>query len=801
MERRFGLATAIVMAAVLAGPPVLKAGDPPYTLHVVPTLGGYVTGPGIDCGDGGRTDCDETYASPTTVTLEAFTSSGYQFLAWGGNCADGNPTASVIVDDQKRCDAVFSPIPSGSAPADPSLAQASLYVESLGIPTSPSRAVWVGADSTIAATGSVNSGAIGPFAHVSIRFTTISSGADILLRFNYRPPDAVDFEQEYTFDTSDMTLMWGNCASSLSRFRVYQMSVDTSGQLIAFAADFEARCLEVGVPTGRRVVGAVRFNSGRARLVPYDGAYPIFKLNIEPAGNGIVSGPDVNCGPGRTDCTETYPAATSTTLEATPLPGYRFLGWSGGCAGPAITTVAIEWVHTCRAFFRPIVPGPGPDDERLKAATLLIESEPGDPIGQGRGKIWLNANIDGRSHTADFLGIRLGTADGIWQISFSAPNGQPLQPGAYENAAGYTIGEGQPTTPRLMVRGPSGQCSTSGSIGRFVIYEITMFIVPPGAPDEGDQATSLAVDFEIRCSPGGPALRGAIRLKSSRAVLAPFAPAVFTPAPMPATSDFDGDGLADLAWRHTPSGRNAVWLMDGVNARVTAVLSPAGAGAVADLDWEIRGVADMNRDGRPDLIWQHRTSGRLAVWFMSGTTRTGTNYLYDTAMNSTEPDLDWKIVAAGDMDRDGHTDLLWRHRVSGAIRLWHMNGLVKADSVVVPTVADAAWEIVDLADMNGDGMLDLVWWHNASGRIAAWLMFDAIRQSTPPFSPAQLADSKWQIAGVADMNGDRKPDLVWQQVDSGELGVWFLDGLTQIGGRYLNPPRLADPRWRIVGVR
>jgi len=231
------------------------------------------------------------------------------------------------------------------------------------------------------------------------------------------------------------------------------------------------------------------------------------------------------------------------------------------------------------------------------------------------------------------------------------------------------------------------------------------------------------------------------------------------------------------------------------------VLSPAGAGAVADLDWEIRGVADMNRDGRPDLIWQHRTSGRLAVWFMSGTTRTGTNYLYDTAMNSTEPDLDWKIVAAGDMDRDGHTDLLWRHRVSGAIRLWHMNGLVKADSVVVPTVADAAWEIVDLADMNGDGMLDLVWWHNASGRIAAWLMFDAIRQSTPPFSPAQLADSKWQIAGVADMNGDRKPDLVWQQVDSGELGVWFLDGLTQIGGRYLNPPRLADPRWRIVGVR
>ena len=31
------------------------------------------------------------------------------------------------------------------------------------------------------------------------------------------------------------------------------------------------------------------------------------------------------------------------------------------------------------------------------------------------------------------------------------------------------------------------------------------------------------------------------------------------------------------------------------------------------------GAEDINRDDRPDLIWQHRTTGDLAAWLMDGT--------------------------------------------------------------------------------------------------------------------------------------------------------------------------------------
>jgi hypothetical protein len=31
-------------------------------------------------------------------------------------------------------------------------------------------------------------------------------------------------------------------------------------------------------------------------------------------------------------------------------------------------------------------------------------------------------------------------------------------------------------------------------------------------------------------------------------------------------------------------------------------------------------------------------------------------------------------MAAADMDQDGKTDLVWQHLTTGYLRIWHMNG-------------------------------------------------------------------------------------------------------------------------------
>jgi hypothetical protein len=38
-----------------------------------------------------------------------------------------------------------------------------------------------------------------------------------------------------------------------------------------------------------------------------------------------------------------------------------------------------------------------------------------------------------------------------------------------------------------------------------------------------------------------------------------------------ASGDYDGDGSADILWRHDRSGENEVWLMDGADHRASAI--------------------------------------------------------------------------------------------------------------------------------------------------------------------------------------------------------------------------------------
>lgn len=245
--------------------------------------------------------------------------------------------------------------------------------------------------------------------------------------------------------------------------------------------------------------------------------------------------------------------------------------------------------------------------------------------------------------------------------------------------------------------------------------------------------------------------------------------------------DFNRDGNADLLWRHAGTGQNVVWLMDGFT-----VVQADTIGAVQDLNWRVVGVGDFNMDSKSDILWRHEATGNIVIWLMDGLTRT-------SAASVGVPGPTWRVSGVDDFNADGKSDILFR-RNTGQNALWLMDGLVRSDARPIPSVADTNWEIVGTGDFDRDDKADILWRNEVTGGVVIWLM-DGFT-----FRNGQLIlgvpDTNWKIEGVRDFDRDVAADILWRHAVSGSNVIWFMDGLTFIAGHSIGG--VADSNWKIV---
>jgi 6-phosphogluconolactonase len=258
--------------------------------------------------------------------------------------------------------------------------------------------------------------------------------------------------------------------------------------------------------------------------------------------------------------------------------------------------------------------------------------------------------------------------------------------------------------------------------------------------------------------------------------------------------DFSGDGRPDVLWRHSASGENVAWYMNGPVLLAGAFTDPP---ALADVRWRMVGTHDFNGDHETDVLWRHQTSGENVVWHMSGVDLATGTFLEPPALSDTA----WRIAGTADFNGDHRPDLMWHHVGSGELVFWYMNGSVLSSGTFTspPGLPDTSWRPAGVGDFNADAKPDVLWRNQVTGEMQAWFMDNSTRIGVAMMEWASSIDLGWTLSAIEDYDRDGQPDLVWRHGTSGQNAMWFMNGVVLRDGTMITT--MPDTGWTIVGPR
>lgn len=178
------------------------------------------------------------------------------------------------------------------------------------------------------------------------------------------------------------------------------------------------------------------------------------------------------------------------------------------------------------------------------------------------------------------------------------------------------------------------------------------------------------------------------------------------------TGDFNGDGRTDILWQND-DGTLHDWLgqPDGSFAG-----NIANFNSNVGTSWHVVGIGDFNGDGRSDILLRN-DDGTVTDWL--GQANGG--FVSNAANFSINIPTSWSVVGTGDFNGDGIDDILWRSS-DGTIHEWlgQSNGSFVGNTANVNFNPGSDWHVVAIGDYNGDGRSDILL-QNSNGEVTDWL--------------------------------------------------------------------------------
>jgi hypothetical protein len=240
-----------------------------------------------------------------------------------------------------------------------------------------------------------------------------------------------------------------------------------------------------------------------------------------------------------------------------------------------------------------------------------------------------------------------------------------------------------------------------------------------------------------------------------------------SPMPVARRLDANGNARADLFFFNHATGKLVTWFMSGTNRTAYASSSIPGS-------YSLVGAGAFNADSKDDLLLAGSAT-TLFIGMSNGTT-------FALQPVSTAVPAGSQALDVADIDGNGKADIVVRNASTGQVVVWYMTNGVR--TAYKSTAFSPTLTYVLAADFNNDRKADLLFQdaqRNLSIAISSGSGFT--------LQPVGLAyASSYALRGATDVSGDGSADILLHDAATNKLVVWYMHGATRAAYNSMTGP-------------